>query len=212
MKKLLLLFLLASGVTVSAQKNLTIQEATYGQYQMFAPKNLVAAQWRKDTKTITYLDNTYSKLMSKSEEGQWAESVLLTKEQVASALKSKFPSDEFNLQMFPYAYTWKDKNTLAFEVGGKNNTYLVLFDVDKKEVKSAIALASDASQQVLSPNGTQAAWLKANNIVITANGKDINVTNDSDKGIVNGSDYVHRQEFGINKGMWWNPASTQLLY
>jgi dipeptidyl-peptidase-4 len=212
MKKLLLLFLLAGGVTVSAQKNLTIQEATYGQYQMFAPKGLVSAQWRKDAKTITYLDNTYSKLMSKSEDGQWTETVLLTKEQLAAALKSKFPSDEFNFQMFPYAYTWNDKNTLAFEAAGKNNTYLVLFDADKKEIKSAIAIATEAAQQVLSPNGAQAAWLKENNIVITSNGKEINVTNDSDKGIVNGSDYVHRQEFGINKGMWWSPNSAQLLY
>jgi len=89
---------------------------------------------------------------------------------------------------------------------------LVLFDADKKEVKSAIAVSQDATQQTLSPNGTAAAWLKENNIVITQNGKDTNVTNDADKGIVNGSDYVHRQEFGINKGMWWSPNSDKLLF
>lgn len=212
MKKLLWLFLL-SGMAATAQKNLTIQEATYGQYQAFAPKSLVSPSWRKDTKTITYLDNTYSNLMARSEEGQWAETILLSKTQVAAALKAKFPSDSFELQMFPYSYKWNDKNTLSFEVDGKNNTYLVLFDADKKEVKNAVAIASDAAQQVLSPNGTNAAWLKENNIVITTqSGQNINVTNDTDKGIVNGSDYVHRQEFGINKGMWWSPNSDKLLF
>lgn len=212
MKKLVWLFLL-SGMAATAQKNLTVQEATMGQYQMFAPKSLVAPSWRKDTKTITYLDNTYSNLMARSEAGQWAETTLISKNELAAALKAKFPSDTFELRMFPYTYKWNDKSTLSFEVAGKNQTYLVLFDADKKEIKSAVAIATDAAQQVLSPNGVSAAWLKDNNIVIsTQDGKNINVTNDTDKGIVNGSDYVHRQEFGIDKGMWWSPNSDKLLF
>jgi len=211
MKKLFWLFLI-SGITASAQKNLTVQEATFGQYQMYAPKTLVAPAWRKDTKTITYLDNSYANLMARSEEGQWAETTLISKNDLAAALKAKFPSDTFELQMFPYSYIWKDKSILAIEVAGKNKTYMVVFDADKKEVKSAVAIASDATQQTLSPNGTSVAWLKENNIIITSNGKDISVTNETDKGIVNGSDYVHRQEFGINRGMWWSPNSDKLLF
>lgn len=211
MKKLVWLFLV-SGMAATAQKNLTVQEATFGQYQVYAPKTLVAPSWRKDAKTITYLDNTYSNLIARSAESQWAETTLISKTELAAALKAKFPSDTFELQIFPYTYKWNDKNTLAFEVNGKDKTYLVLFDADKKEVKSAIAVSQDATQQTLSPNGTAAAWLKENNIVVTQNGKDSNVTNDADKGIVNGSDYVHRQEFGINKGMWWSPNSDKLLF
>lgn len=212
MRKLLLLFLF-TGMAATAQKNLTVQEATFGQYQSFAPKSLVAPAWRKDAKTITYLDATYQNLMARSEESQWTEAILITKSQLVSALKAKLPSETFELQMFPYTYQWKDKSTLSFEVDGKSQTYLVLFDADKKEVKSAIGVASDAAKQELSPNGNYAAWLKENNIVITPlNGKPINVTNDTDKGIVNGSDYVHRQEFGINKGMWWSSDSNKLLY
>jgi dipeptidyl-peptidase-4 len=212
MKKLLLLFLL-SGMAATAQKDLTIQEATFGQYQAFAPKSLVAPAWRTDVKTITYLDDTYQNLMSRSEESQWTETTLITKTELTTAMKAKFPADAFELQIFPYAYEWKDKSTLLFEVGGKNNTYLVLFDADKKEVKSAIAISADARQQILSPKGTYAAWLKENNIILSSqNGQNINVTNDADKGIVNGSDYVHRQEFGINKGMWWNTDGSKLLF
>lgn len=212
MRKLLLLFLF-TGITATAQKKLTIEEATYGQYQMYAPKSLAAAKWRPDSKILTYIDNSYSKLMFKSEEGQWVENTLLTKEEIATALSRKFTQDQFSLQMFPYSYEWKDKNTLLLEVDGKNNTYLMLYDVQEKEIKSAIAIAQDANQQILSPDGNHAVWLKDNNIIITShNGENINVTNDTNKGLVNGSDYVHRQEFGINKGMWWAPNSDKLLY
>jgi dipeptidyl-peptidase-4 len=211
MRKLLLLFLL-SGMAATAQKNLTIQEATFGQYQQFAAKSVVSPQWRKDTKTVTYLNDSYSQLMQRSEEGNWAESVLATKDGLTSALKSKFPQDTFNLQYFPYTYTWKDKNTLSFEVAGTQSNYMVEYDPASNTIKTAIAIATDAAQQRISPDGTKAAWLKDNNIMLTYGGTNTPVTSDTDKGIVNGSDYVHRQEFGINKGMWWSPASDKLLY
>ena len=47
---------------------------------------------------------------------------------------NKFSSDEFQLRMFPYSYSWVDKNTLEFEVDGKNSKYLIQFDVAKKEL------------------------------------------------------------------------------
>lgn len=210
MRKFALLFLLA-GIAATAQKNLTIQEATYGQYQNFAPKSLVASQWRTDTHTITYLDESYSNLMAKSESGQWAEIMLLGKSDVLKALKAAYPDDTFEMQMFPYAYTWKDKSILSFEVNGKNKNYLVLFDADKKTIKSSIAIPSEATNQTVSENGANAAYLIENNIFITGISAPVKVTNDP-KGIVNGSDYTHRQEFGINKGMWWSPDSKKLLF
>ncbi|MFL9843281.1 S9 family peptidase [Flavobacterium rhizosphaerae] len=211
MKKFLWLFLL-SGAAATAQHNLTIEEATYGQYQQYAPKSLVSPQWRPDTHTLTYLDDTYQKLIGRSENGNWEEKTFLTKEDLGNALKVKYPNTKFALQIFPYGYSWKDKNTIVFEADSEDNSYAVLFDVGTKTVINAFAHVSD-SQNYISPDGKNLAWLQENNIVITADaGKDIKVTNDADKGIVNGSDYVHRQEFGIDKGMWWSPDSKNLLY
>lgn len=212
MKNLLWLFLI-SGMAATAQKNLTIQEATSGQYREFAPKTIVAPHWRPDARMLTHLDETYGKLMMRTETIDWNEAEMLTKEDLSAALKAKFPQETFNLRMFPYDYEWKDKSTLKLNVAGENNTYIVLLDADAKTIKSAIAISPEAAQQQLSPIGNHVAWLKDNNIVITSpNGSAISVTNDTDKGIVNGSDYVHRQEFGINKGMWWSPDSSKLLY
>ena len=211
MRKLLFLFLL-TGIAATAQRNLTIQEATYGQYQAFAVKSLVSPQWRPETNTVTYLNSSYSALVARSESNNWSENTLLTKEDVLTALKNKFPQEEFMMQIFPYSYIWKDKNTISFEATGKNANYIVLFNVDKKEVSNAVAINADATQQALSPDNKYAASLNDNNIVITsANGTNTTVTNDA-AGIVNGSDYTHRQEFGIDRGMWWSPNSDKLLY
>ena len=150
MKKITFLsvFLLV-GITAFAQKNLTIEEATYGQYRNFAVENIVSPQWRKDTKTVTYLDNSYSKLLAKSEEGNWSETTILTKDELQNALKSKFSSDEFQLRMFPYSYSWIDKNTLEFEVDGKNSKYLIQFDIAQKAVKNGFAFSSEGRNQIM---------------------------------------------------------------
>lgn len=212
MRKLLLLLLL-SALAATAQDNLTLQQATFGQFRDFAPKSLTAPQWRTDANTITYLDDSYSVLMARSEENRWAETPFLDKKDVAQAMRAKFANDTFEMQMFPYMYEWHDKNTLQLEVNGKEQNYLVLFDVTTKTVKTAIPFAAEGTNQALSPDGTHVAWLKDNNIMLsTASGQAVNVTNDADKGIVNGSDYTHRQEFGINKGMWWSPDGKKLLY
>ena len=213
MKKITFLsvFLLV-GITAFAQKNLTIEEATYGQYRNFAVENIVSPQWRKHTKTVTYLDNSYSKLLAKSEEGNWAETTLLTKDELQNALKSKFSSDEFQLRMFPYSYSWIDKNTLEFEVDGKNSKYLIQFDVAQKSVKNGFAFSSEGRNQIISSDGKNTAWLDDNNIKITTASGTVSVTSDENKGIVNGSDYTHRQEFGIDRGMWWSPKSDKLAF
>lgn len=202
-----------SGATVYAQRNLTIQEATYGAYQQFAPKTIVSPKWRPDAHTLTYLDDSYEKLMFRTEASNWVENVLLTKEDIATALKAKFSTETFALKMFPPDYVWNDASTLFFKIDGTAKSYLVLFDINSKTVKSAVGTPVDGTQQALSPDGKSVAWLNENNIRISNEaGAVTEVTNDTDKGIVNGSDYVHRQEFGIDKGMWWSADSKKLLY
>jgi dipeptidyl-peptidase-4 len=211
MNKLVWLFLL-SGAAATAQHNLTIQEATYGNYQQYAPKGLISQSWRPDTHSITYLNETYTKLAVRSEADKWAETTLVDKEDIQNALAAKVPGETFKLDMFPYAYKWKDKNTLEFTVEGETFAYAILYDVEDKTVISALPYVAD-SGNFISPDGKLLAWLNQNNIMIISDTKVVYpVTNDTNKGILNGSDYVHRQEFGINRGMWWSPNSDKLLY
>ena len=208
MKKYIFSFLLVGGLAFAQQ--LTIEETVMGP-RKYAPKTLVASQWRKDTKSVTYLSTDFANLMEKSATNGWNETTLVTKAELESALKAKITGDEFTLRSFP-AVNWQSKNSFETEIVGKNKNYTILFDVVMKQITKVVAYPNEGAEASFSKNN-QVAWLKGNNIhITTTDGKTIEVTNDTNLGIVNGSGYVHRQEFGIDKGMWWNEAGTQLAY
>lgn len=208
MKKYILSFLLVGSMSF-AQK-LTIEETVTGP-RKYAPTSLVAQQWRKDSKSITYLSTDFSSLLEKSAANGWKETTLATKAEFEAALKAKFPTEEFALRTFPFAMEWKTTTTFETQIASKTNNYKVVYNVATKQISSAIAYSSEGAQASFASN-SNVAWLKDNNIRITSNNKTIEVTNDENSAIVNGSDYVHRQEFGIDRGMWWNASGTQLAY
>ena len=195
---------------MSFAQKLTIEETVMGP-RKYAPTSLVAQQWRKDTKSVTYLSSDFTNLLEKSAANGWKESTLATKAEFESALKSKLSEDEFSLRTFPTTITWLTKNSFETEVAGKKNNYKVAFDVTTKQITNAISYSNEGTQAKFAKNNN-VSWLKDNNIRISSNNKVIEVTNDENPAIVNGSDYVHRQEFGIDRGMWWNEAGTQLAY
>ena len=208
MKKYILSFLLVGCVSF-AQK-LTIEETVTGA-RKYAPTTLTAVQWRKDSKSVTYLSSDFTNLMERSATSGWAVTTLATKSEFEAALKEALPTDEFVLRTFPFTIEWKSNNTFQTEIASKTNQYQVTYDVITKKITSKIGYALEGSQARFASN-SNVAWLKDNNIRITSNNTTIEVTNDENPAIVNGSDYVHRQEFGIDRGMWWNASGTQLAY
>lgn len=208
MKKYILGFLLVGSMSF-AQK-LTIEETVTGP-RKYAPTSLVAQQWRKDSKSITYLSADFANLLEKSAVTGWKETTLATKAEFEAAIKAKFPTEEFSLKTFPFSITWQSVNTFETEIASKTKNYKVVYNVATKQITSEVGYPSEGTQAKFASNNS-VAWLKDNNIRITANNKTIEVTNDENAAIVNGSDYVHRQEFGIDRGMWWNASGTQLAY
>ena len=209
MKKYILSFLLVGNFAVA--QNLTIEETVFGP-RKYAPTTQTAQQWRKDSKSITYLSSDFSTLVEKSATNGWNATNLATKTEFEFALKSKLTADEFTLRTFPFAIEWKTSNTFETEVSGKKNNYKVTYDVVTKQITSVVSYSNEGAQAKFASNNN-VAWLLDNNIRITTpSGQVIEVTNDENKSIVNGSDYVHRQEFGIDRGMWWNEKGTQLAF
>lgn len=208
MKKYILSFLLVGSISF-AQK-LTIEETVTGP-RKYAPTNLTAQKWRKDTKSITFLSADLSNLLEKSAANGWKENTLATKAELEAALKVKFPTEEFSLRTFPSLITWKTVNSFETEITSKTKNIKVTYDVTTKQITSAVYYPIEGSQAKFAINNN-VAWLKDNNIRITSNDKTIEVTNDTNPAIINGSENVHRQEFGIDRGMWWNASGTQLAY
>ncbi len=82
-----------------------------------------------------------------------------------------------------------------------------------KKAKLNATLPNNRDAEEFSHSNKHTAYLNGNNIeIIKSDGSKITVTKDTVDGIVNGSSVVHRNEFGISKGMWWSPDDKKLLY
>lgn len=208
MKKLVLLFLLSSS-TVYAQRNFTIDETVIGPSK-FAPETIFGIQWSKDSDTFTHLDSKYEQLIARSAKDNWSERTLATIEELKNALEKVITSEKITLRSFPYSYKWIDKDNIQFEYTTENKSYEINYNVNTKTAAVKKSTPTGLSQV---QHNQHTAYLVGNNIeILTASGEKIQVTKDTVDGIVNGSDYTHRQEFGIDKGMWWSPNGKLLLY
>ncbi|MHC8949694.1 S9 family peptidase [Sphingobacterium hungaricum] len=211
MKKLLFLFLLLSS-NAFAQRNLNIEETVFGP-RTYAVQNLLSTAWIPESNTFTYLDATYQNLMQRSATSSWKEEVLISKADLEKILKEKFSGKEISLRIFPYDYNWLDKQTIKFTVETEESTYYVHYATDTKTISNFIEATNKGTNQELTSDYSKVAYLVGQNIsIVDKQGQVTEVTSDTIDGIVNGSDYTHRQEFGINKGMWWNEQNDKLVY
>lgn len=208
MKKLLLLFLLSSS-TAYAQRNFTIDETVFGPSK-FAPKTIYGIQWAKNMDVFTHLDQSYQQLIARSAKENWSEKVIANADDLKAALNKVITTEKFTLRGFPSSYEWVDTDHIKFQLP----TEKTLFDITyNTKTKSAMVTKSIPNGLTNAELNTHTAYLVGSNIeILTAEGQKIQVTKDTMDGIVNGSDYTHRQEFGIHKGMWWSPNGKQLLY
>ncbi len=80
------------------------------------------------------------------------------------------------------------------------------------KVKTAAAVDANASNvKVFGDNQTFAFTVK-NNLFVNKNGKTVAITNDSDENIINGGAAVHRNEFGIDTGIFPAPNSEAVAF
>ena len=105
------------------------------------------------------------------------------------------------------AYKWENENVFRYS----NDSKIFRFNMLTKEITLVNSYEQDAENVNFEPVTGQVAYTKENNLYVSENGKTTAVTNDSDKGIVNGK-AVHRNEFGINGGIFWSPKGSLLAF
>lgn len=79
------------------------------------------------------------------------------------------------------------------------------------KVKTAALDGNASNVKVFGDNQTFAFTVK-NNLFVNKNGKTVAVTNDSDENIINGGATVHRNEFGIDTGIFPAPNSEAVAF
>lgn len=212
MKKLFFALLISSTTCAYAQRNFTIDETVYGPGK-YAPKSLAAAQWLKDVDIFSHVDDTYQNLVAREAKDNWQPKQIATLTDLKEALNNIIPTENIKLNYFPLQYQWVDKQTISFELPTEKYLYTIAYDIPTKVAKVVNKLDVNSTNQEFTTNNSQTAYLLGNNIeILGKDGRKLQITKDSIDGIVNGSDYTHRQEFGINKGMWWSPDNQHLLF
>ncbi|MGO1243946.1 DPP IV N-terminal domain-containing protein [Sphingobacterium sp. JB170] len=211
MKKLLILFVLSSSLAYG-QRNFTVDETVDGPRQ-FAPKTIYASKWITGTDTYSSLDSNFQNLLTRSADRNWEPKQLLAKTTLEAALRTAIKNEHFELRSIPIDYNWVDENNINLVINDEKMSYNIIYSMLSNEAKVTSFITTELAKNQIATAHGQTAFLKGNNIsIVRSDGSEIQVTTDTVAGIINGSATVHRNEFGIDKGMWWSPDDKKLLY
>ena len=198
-KLLVLTFLLFITNLLSAQnKQLNLDELISN--RKLYPTSLNNLQWMDENGNYTWIAN--NKLVKGNVKTEKKDSIL-DLETINKALK---PFVEKEIKRFP-AIEWINKTNFTFA----NSNKLFNYDVVKKEITELNKYPEKAEHNDVEPNTNNIAYCIDNNLYIAYRGTEIAVTEDKNKGIVNGQS-VHRNEFGIKKGTFWSPKGNLLAF
>lgn len=198
-KLFLLTFLLFVSSFISAQnKQLNIDELMTN--RKLYPSGLNNIQWMDNAGNYTWIAaNKLVKANMKSEK----KDTILDLAAINAALKQ---ISEKEIKRFPQI-SWTENMNFEFQANNK----IYNFDFAAKKASLINSYPETAENTDIEPNTHHVAYTIDNNLFISYRGTEIAVTEDKNKGIVNGQS-VHRNEFGINKGTFWSPKGNLLAF
>lgn len=204
MKKNSLSFLLIiiSYFVFSQEQLLTIQDAVWKGRTTLAPKRLQALGFIPGSKKVSYIEKNEIIIID-AESGKTVSTIStvgFNKTLVAASIDT--------IAAFE-GVLWQNENQFYFS----NKKGEWLYSADKKTVVKSERKQSDFTLENLDnfKEGEVFAYVSANNLFVSNNGKVNQVTTDGSYEIVNAKS-VHRDEFGINKGIFWSPNGNALAY
>ncbi len=201
---LILLFLISQIQVLPQKKNFTIEDVILGSVSNLTSGELKQLKWLPNNYEFSYLESNQ-------------DDILLIKEHIKSKMRSTVISlNELNRRLsnlqinfnnnFP-TYEWINDSILRLQKG----TDFYLIDTKTLELINQINLSKDAKNVNISPDGNKFAYTKSNNLFVYSDGKEIQVTSETNPDILNGQS-VHRNEFGIDKGIFWSPNSKSIAF
>ena len=198
---LLLMALLT--LPVMAQKQFTLEDLNFGgtNYQKMVPANR-SLTWWGDQLIRLGKDTCWTVDVAKGKE-----KVLFTRDQLNKG--AGLTTDASKVNSLSYAsFPYPDKPIVM--LFNSNERLLVNFQtpkVDWRGSRSANAVAEEWNK-----NSRSTAFVKDDDLYVADRwGKSYQVTFDGDRDIVYGQS-VHRNEFGIEGGLFWNPQGTRLAF
>lgn len=195
-----LFFVVFSITTFAQNKQLTMSDAVVGQWRKLYPERLLNIQW-SDEKIVVYQD--FANLYKQNITADNKKEKLLRLKELNKALKT---IEKDTLSYLPYVH-FENKDEFTFS---KQN-YWYCYSLKEKRIVTHIELPKKANNLEVFFDKKAIAYTLDNNLFIAFTDKTLQITNDEDKNIVNGQ-IVSRNEFGIEKGIFWSPKGNKLAF
>ncbi|NNL21328.1 MAG: prolyl oligopeptidase family serine peptidase, partial [Ignavibacteriaceae bacterium] len=185
----------------TAQKKLTLEQVILNSAEL-TPKKLEQLKWIPETENFSYIESLgdNQQLISESVNGD-SKDVLVLLSDLNNILKNSQLQTSQNFPLF----SWYSSSEIWFWDLNK----LVLFNISTKELTVLNEIdAHGENPEFIDPK--RIAYTVDNNLFISNDFRQLKITNDSE-GIVNGQT-VHRNEFGIKKGIFWAPNDNYFAF
>jgi len=179
----------------------TIEDIEVGRLSYLMPHDLDNLQWNQADENVIFSegDSLFDIQIGVSER-----QLLLDLDQLNGVILQHKRSV---LNDFP-AVEMVSENTFTFSY----DHCLYIFNIVKKELDRYFVLPPNSENIALSPDTRYVGFTLNNNLwILNEKGEQIQLTHDSVNGITNG-DIVFRNEFGIDKGLYWSPQSNCLAF
>ncbi len=193
------LLVLFSLTVFGQDKMLTVNDAIWMNPQVY-PVRVKQLQWMPDKESYVYQkDNSLYQVTARG--GSETEFLSL------DVLNDRMLRNGYDsLKRLP-AMKFYDDETVVFNVKGDWFRY----NVENNGLKQFNSIPDTAKNVDRNEKTGNIAYTLGNNLFIAVDGDQVTVTDDKDKGIVNGQT-VHRVEFGINTGTFWSPEGQKLAF
>lgn len=201
MKKLTIILAIALvSLTCYAQTKLfTLEEAT-GLNRALYPERLSQLQWCGDSPRFSFVKG--NSLIAETVQSARQDTILdlTTLNQQLSLLKAD------TLKRFPQV-TFTTPATLWFTSAGQ------IFDYSfgTRKLRMVNSFNPKGENVEIDPEQLHVAFTMDHNIFVAIDGTEKQVTSDGKSGMEYGTS-VHRNEFGINKGLFWSPKGDLLAF
>lgn len=183
------------SVSVSAQKML--ESTQLMDRSLYPAKTCYGLQFVGNTNKIAYIQDTLVYMGSAKNMKPF-----LSLHQLNTILKA---SGNKELRKLPN-FRMKSESEFTFDMGNK----VMCYNVVKKTLVELAANNDEGDNFTLSSNPNNFAYTNEDELIAVFNGKTIHFT-DHNKDIIYGQS-VHRNEFGINGGIFWSPKGNKLAF
>jgi len=196
---LLILTLLFPVALLAQDKKLTIEDASY-MNRSIMPESMRGLKWMGSTAMFSF--NEGNEVMA-SKANSEKPVRLFGLDDINASLKK---IDEDTLRRLP-SFTWLDDNSGYFTAGNK----IYIYNISSNQIRELNDYPEEARNTDLNKLNYALAYTIDNNLYVAFEGRQIQVTNDEEPGIINGQT-VHRNEFGISGGTFWSPRGNYLAF